>query len=76
MIHPLIAHAIDIFLGPKRDGVSYLLGTLIDKRALLPIKRHAVGVTLDKILVNFPDSLSSPGYNSEKLECTQGTENS
>src|SRR5258707_20226 len=50
MVHPLIALAIDVLLGAERPLVEHHLGTLIDHRAGVAGKRHAVLLALEEVL--------------------------
>src|SRR5882672_9550686 len=50
MVHPFIAVAIDVLLGPERPLVEHHLGALIDQRAGVAAERHAVLLALEEIL--------------------------
>ena len=53
VVHPFVADLVHVFLGAERQGVAFALGALIDERTLLAVERHAVGVVLDEVLVDF-----------------------
>ena len=53
VVHPFVADLVHVFFGAERQGVAFALGALIDERALLSVERHAVGVVLDEVLVDF-----------------------
>jgi hypothetical protein len=53
MMHPLIAFAVDILLCTERPLVEHHLGALIDHRAGIAGKRHAVLLALEEILPHF-----------------------
>ena len=56
MVHPLITLAVDVFLGAEGPLVEHHLGALIDHRAGVAGKRHAVLLALEEILPHFgPD---------------------
>src|SRR4051812_48141603 len=53
MVHPFIALAVDVFLGAERSLVEHHLGALINQRAGVAGKRHAVLLALEEILSHF-----------------------
>ncbi len=53
MIHPFVAVAVYVKLGPEGARVTLSLGTLIDQCSEFAAHRLAIGVGFDKILLDF-----------------------